>query len=308
MPYRFFQILIILTVIVLPSVAQKTIALYPGNIPNSIPGEDQEYSKGEDLQIFNVQRPTLAIHLPAKQKHKTAAVIICPGGGYGSLYINREGHDAAKAFASKGIAAFVLKYRLPSDKTMRDRSIGPLQDAQQAIKILRQNAKQYNIDTDKIGIMGFSAGGHLAASAGILYEKQLIPNEEKINLRPDYMILIYPVITMDTLIGHKGSAFNLLGSSPTEKQINDFSLQLHVTGKTPPAFITVAADDKMLASAVLACAAFQKNSVSFESHIYSTGGHGFLKYPAFADWTRLIFDWMRVNRWIGDEHFNKEKQ
>lgn len=295
---KFYQVLTALTIISLPLVAQKTIALYNGGIPNSIPAENKEYSKGEDLQIFNVTKPTLSIYLPAKSKTKAAAVIICPGGGYGSLYINREGHDVAKAFAKKGVAAFVLKYRLPSSETMHDRSIGPLQDALQSIKILRQNATQYNIDANKIGIMGFSAGGHLAASAGILFDKQVIPNEEKINLRPDFMILVYPVITMDTLLGHKGSTFNLLGNNPTSTQIDDFSLQLHVTKKTSPAFVTVAADDQMLNSAVLACAAFKDNSVSFESHIYSTGGHGFLKYPAFADWTRLVFDWMKVNEWI----------
>lgn len=301
MSHRFFQILIILSTLAVTSVAQKTIPIYTDSVPNAIPAEDKEYSKGEDLQIFNVINPTLDIYLPPKQKNASAAVIICPGGGYGSLYVNREGRDAARAFVKKGVAAFVLKYRLPDDKTMRDRSIGPLQDAQQAIKILRQNWKRYNIDTNKIGIMGYSAGGHLAASAGILFEKPLIPNKENISLRPDYMILVYPVITMDTLLGHKGSTFNLLGNKPTAEQIDNFSLHLHVTKKTPPAFITVAANDQMLASTMLACTAFVEHSVPFESHIYSTGGHGFLKYPAFADWMHLVFGWMAVNKWIDQQ-------
>ena len=181
---------------------------------------------------------------------------------------------------------------------MRDPSIGPLQDAQQSIKLLRTRAEEYNIDADKVGIMGYSAGGHLAASAGIFHEKQLIPNEEQINLRPDFMILVYPVISMDTIIGHKGSTYNLLGATPTEEQIKNFSLEQHINTKTSPAFITIAANDDMLAGAVLACGAFEKKSVSFEAHIYSTGNHGYLKYPAFADWTRLLFDWMKVNNWL----------
>jgi acetyl esterase/lipase len=298
MPQKFFQILTTLTVLALSTVAQTTIALYSDSIPNSISGPNEEYSKGEDLQIFNVTRPTLSAYIPSKHQNPTAAVIICPGGGYGSLYIDREGHDAAKFFVQRGVAAFVLKYRLPSNKTMHERSIGPLQDAQQAIKIVRQNALQYNVDPNKVGIMGFSAGGHLAASAGILHAKQTISNKERISLRPDYMILVYPVITMDTVLGHKGSTFNLLGNQPSAEQIRNFSLHLHVDEKTSPAYITVAADDEMLSSTMLACTAFKEKSVSFESHIYSTGGHGYLKYPAFQDWMRLIVDWMKVNKWI----------
>jgi acetyl esterase/lipase len=280
------------------SPAQKTIRLYSDSVPNSIPSNISEYSKGQDLQIFNVTVPTLTVHLPSNKKRRAAAVIICPGGGYGSLYINREGNNMAKAFAAKGIAAFVLKYRLPAGETMRDRSIGPLQDAQQAIKLVRLKAKEFNVDIDRVGIMGYSAGGHLAASAGVLHEKSFISNEEKINLRPDFMILIYPVITMDTVAGHKGSTFNLLGNSPSSEQIKNYSLEQRINKKTSPAFITVASNDHMLNSTMLACAAFEKNSVPFESHIYSTGGHGFLKYPAFEDWTRLVFDWMKVNRWV----------
>lgn len=247
------------------------------------------------MQIFNVVEPGLTAHLPRNDKTKKAAVIICPGGGYGSLYINREGHDVARAFAARGVAAFVLKYRLPDNKVMRNPSVGPLQDIQQAIKLLRQKADTYYIDTNKVGVMGFSAGGHLAASAGILHERAMITNNGHINLRPDYMILVYPVITMDTLDGHKGSTFNLLGKTPSKEAIDSFSLHRHITKRTPPTFVTVAADDQMLTSTMLLCAGLKEKSIPFESHVYSTGGHGFLRYPAFADWTRLVFDWMKVN-------------
>lgn len=292
MSRRLFQILFLLVLIKAHVYAQKTIPLYTGSIPNSIVSDVKEYSKGEDVQIFDVTVPTLTVHLPksSKQKNKTAAVIICPGGGYGSLYINREGNDMAKAFAARGVAAFVLKYRLPSDKTMNDRTVGPLQDAQQAIQLIRERAKEFNVDTGKVGIMGFSAGGHLAASAGVLYENA--------GLRPDFMILIYPVITMDTTVGHKGSTFNLLGNSASEENIKKFSLEQHVKKETPPTFITVASNDFLLSNTILFCAALANKSVLFESHIYSTGGHGYLKYPAFADWTRLVFDWMKINKWM----------
>jgi acetyl esterase/lipase len=293
MSCRLYQILFLLTIVNARGYAQKTIRLYSGNIPNSISSDIKEYSKGEDLQIFDVTVPTLTVHLPKNasgQTNKTTAVIICPGGGYGSLYINREGNDMAKAFAARGVAAFVLKYRLPSDKIMIDRTVGPLQDIQRAIRLIKERSKEFNVDTNKVGTMGFSAGGHLAASAGVLYEN--------ISVRPDFMILIYPVISMDTIVGHKGSTFNLLGNSPSEENIKKFSLELHVKKETPPTFITVASNDFLLSNTMLFCAALQKNAVPFESHIYSTGGHGYIKYPAFADWTRLLFDWMKINQWI----------
>lgn len=282
----------------MPARAQKVIALYGDSIPNSVPGPDEEYSSGEDVAVFNVRKPTLTAYFPSKQKSKGAAVIICPGGGYGSLVINREGHDVAKRLVKQGITAFVLKYRLPSDKTMKNRSIGPLQDAQQSIKLVRQHAREYNIDTNKIGIMGFSAGGHLAASAGVRFEPALIDNKENINLRPDYMILVYPVITMDTLVGHKGSTLNLLGQAPLAEEIDYFSHQLHVTRQTPPAFLTVAGNDDMLSSSLLLYGALHKTSVPAELHVYSTGGHGYLKYPPFDDWARLFLNWMKQSKWI----------
>lgn len=212
--------------------------------------------------------------------------------------IDREGHHVAKALSAKGVTAFVLKYRLPDGKTMRERSIGPLQDAQQAVLIIRKRAKEFNVNAAKIGIMGFSAGGHLAASAGILSDKSLIPGEDSISVRPDFMILVYPVITMDTVEGHKGSTFNLLGPAPDDQDIRKFSLHLHVSDSVPPAFITVAANDKMLKSSLLLFDALQKESVPCELHVYSTGGHGFLKYPPFGEWTKLFLNWMKINNWI----------
>ncbi len=288
MSCRMFKIILLFVFILYGQLhAQKSIPLYVGDIPGAVPSVNKEQSVGEDLQILNVSVPTLTVYLPPKQKQKTSAVVICPGGGYGSVYINREGHEMARAYAAKGVAAFVLKYRLPSDEIMKDRSIGPLQDAHQAIKLIRERANEYNVDVKKVGIMGFSAGGHLAASTGVLYTSQ--------QERPDFMILIYPVITMDTTVGHKGSVFNLLGNHPTAENIEKFSLELQVKKGTPPTFIAVASDDFLVSNTLLFERALQQNSIPFESHIFSKGNHGFLKYPAFKDWTKLIFDWMKAN-------------
>jgi acetyl esterase/lipase len=175
--------------------AQEVIPLYQGEIPNSLPYDMKEIvttSDGSFKGYSKVSKPTLEIFLPDQNIATGAAVIICPGGGYVNESYKGEGTVIAHAFNKQGIAAFVLKYRLPSDSIMQDKSIGPLQDAQQAIKTVRQKAAEWKIDPHKIGIMGFSAGGHLASTAGTHFDKSYIPNDEQVNLRPDFLILIYP--------------------------------------------------------------------------------------------------------------------
>lgn len=276
--------------------AQKELPLYPGAIPNSKSAPDQE-TKNQDLVVKKVSKPTISVFLPPKEKATGAAVIICPGGGYGVLVIGREGYDVAKAFNERGIAAFVLKYRLPSDVTMIDQAIGPLQDAQQAIKLIRENAVEWNVDPKKVGIMGFSAGGHLAATAGTHFEKALIENKKETSVRPDFMVLVYPVISFLEGTGHMGSRDNLLGKSQTEDRKKLFSNELQVTTSTPPAFITHASDDKVVpvANSLLFYEALQKNKVLSEMHIYSKGDHGYLKYPAFDEWFTRCTNWMQVS-------------
>ena len=149
----------------------------------------------------------------------------------------------AKELNKQGIAAFVLKYRLPNDRTMKDKTIGPLQDAQQAIKTVREKAKDWHVDPSKIGIMGFSAGGHLASTAAPHYDSSFIDNPQKTSLRPDFMVLVYPVISFEGKIGHKGSASNLLGASPSAQRVTYFSNELQVKSDTPPAYLTHAGDD-----------------------------------------------------------------
>src|SRR5580765_505421 len=224
----------------------KILPLYSGEIPNARPSPDHEYSRyeqGNVLIVSRVSRPTLTLYLPPKEKATGAAVVICPGGGYINLAMGYEGEDVALRFNQSGIAAFVLKYRIPDDSTMYHKEFGPLQDAQRAIQIVRSHAREWGIDSGKIGIMGFSAGGHLASTAGTHFQKDYIPNPDHISLRPDFMILIYPVISFESPIAHKGSSNNLIGPNPSPEKIKEFSNEEQVTDGTPPVFLVHAKDD-----------------------------------------------------------------
>jgi len=278
--------------------AQQVVRLYEGQMPNSKISTNEEQATANalvDTVIRKVSIPTLTIFLPLKNQSKGSAVIICPGGGYGGLLTKREGTDVARAFAKLGIAAFVLKYRLPDDKIMIDKTIGPLQDALKALKIVRQNAGKWNIDSNKIGIMGFSAGGHLASSAGTHFDVPIIENSEHINLRPDFMILVNPVISFTDEIGHIGSRTNLLGKSVGHDKINFFSNELHVNQSTPQTFLVHAADDSVVSpeNSFRFYHALRKNKVNTELHIYSEGEHGFLKKPIFNEWFGRAVNWMK---------------
>lgn len=279
--------------------AQEVVLLYPGAIPNSITTSDEEKTSQTHV-LIKISRPTLTIFLPSKKNLNRAAIIICPGGGYGSLEIYREGYSVAKKLTEIGITAFVLKYRLPDDKIMTNRSVGALQDAQQAIKQVRLLASKYNLDTNKIGMMGFSAGGHLVSTAGTHFNEILIENNKGISLRPNFMILVYPVISFSDSLVHKGSMQNLLGSSPTASKINEFSNELQVTNNTPPAFLVHAADDSWVSAtnSIKFYEALRKNSVKAELHIYSKGDHGFMKYPPFEEWMGRCKNWMIANKWL----------
>jgi len=278
--------------------AQKIIDLYPGDIPNSKPYQMKETTQVENGHISwvrSVSKPALVIYLPEKNMATGAAVVICPGGGYGGESYHKEGTLIAEAFIRKGIAAFILKYRLPSDSIMIDKSVGPLQDAQQAIKTLRQHALEWQLDTAKIGIMGFSAGGHLASTAGTHFEKSYIPNDEKINLRPDFMILVYPVISMTDELTHRGSRENLLGKAPGSDQIMQFSNELHVTPNTPPTWITHTGDDSVVTveNSIRLYQALIRNKVPAEMHLYPAGNHGFVLSQPTDEWMKPLFEWIR---------------
>ncbi|MDZ4707917.1 MAG: alpha/beta hydrolase [Saprospiraceae bacterium] len=267
--------------------SQLTIPLYPGAIPNN---KDLTGLKdtGNTFMVKNVANrfitrvvtPELIVYLPEKTKNTGIAVIICPGGGYGGLAIDHEGHVVAKKFIEHGIAGIVLKYRTPNPKYVNNKEVVPLMDAQQAILVVRQHAKEWKIKADRIGIMGSSAGGHLASTAGTHFNQPEIPNPGKISLRPDFMVLNYPVISFTDEVTHLGSRDNLLAenSNPIDpEKIKLYSNELQVDANTPPVFITHALDDKVvpIANTLLFLAALQKYHVATRSFFYAKGGHGF---------------------------------
>jgi acetyl esterase/lipase len=282
-------VLVLLLVFTCASYAQEIINLYPGEVPNSKPANVKE--KGGAM-FSGVTKPTLEIFLPEKEKATGAAVIVVPGGGYGVVVYQGEGVGSAKEFAKNGIAAFVLKYRLPNDSIMVDKKIGPLQDAQQAIRLVRENAEKWKINPNKIGIIGFSAGGHLASTAATHFEKPVIDNNG-ISVRPDFQIVVYPVISMQDDLTHADSRTNLLGKNPTKELKDEFSNELQVTEKTPPTYITHAADDKTVDvdNSIKYFETLRHHNVPVEMHIYPKGGHGFIfRQPG---WMEPLFTWMK---------------
>ena len=300
-PLSFIRLLTVLLIMHLSfsSTAQQVIPLYSGAIPNSKPTADEEkseYGKDSILRISKVSRPTLSIYLPPKNIATGAAVIICPGGGYSILAASHEGSDVAKRFNEMGITAFVLKYRLPSDEAMINKEIGPLQDAQRAIQLVRENAKKWNINPHHIGIMGFSAGGHLASTAGTHFQKAYIDNPKKISLRPDFMILVYPVISLTDSVGHMGSRTQLLGKNPSAEKIKEYSNESQVTAQTPPAFLVHAKDDPVkVQNSLLFAAALKAHNVPVDMYLYEKGGHGYGMHNKTSNvqWMDLVQQWMK---------------
>lgn len=273
-------LILILTLFSFNVNAQNEIRLYDA-IPNNKSSDNLEKSDIDAngiLRISKVSVPTLTIYQPtATQNPNGTAIIICPGGGYAILAASHEGSDVAKELNEWGITAFVLKYRIPDDKTQFDKSISPLQDAERAIQLVRQNAKKWGINPKKVGIMGFSAGGHLAASLSTRYNEMFILNAKKNSLRPDFSVLVYPVISFTDSLAHKGSRTNLLGSRPSQKKIEQYSNELNINKKTPPAFLVHAKDDKTVRyeNSLVYFEALQKNNVPAELKLFEKGGHGF---------------------------------
>jgi acetyl esterase/lipase len=295
---RKFTIMILLVFFSISIIAQEIINLYKDSIPNSKSCRIKEASFNGMFRGVTV--PTLEIYLPEKGKSTGAAVVICPGGGYSVVVFQGEGVTTAKEFAKNGVAAFVLKYRLPDDSTMLDKSIGPLQDAQQAIKVVRENAVKWAIDEKKVGIMGFSAGGHLASTEATHYTTFYIENENNINLRPDFQILIYPVISMQDSLTHLDSRTQLLGKNPSKEIIDMFSNELQVNENSPPAYITHAGDDKLVDvdNSIIYFEKLRHHKVAAELHIYQKGDHGFIF--GRQGWMEPVIRWMKDSKWINN--------
>ena len=276
--------------------AQETVELYNISVPGSKKTEKKEtFNSG---MFRGVTKPTLEIYLPEKEKATGTAIIIIPGGGYSVVVYQGEGVSTAKQFAKNGIAAFVLKYRLPDDSIMQNKTTGPLQDAQQAIKYVRDNAAKWGVDVNKVGIIGFSAGGHLASTVATHFQNPLIENPGNSNVRPDFQVVVYPVISMKDSLTHRDSRNNLLGRNPSKELIDQYSNELQVTNNTPPAYITHAADDKTVDvdNSIAYFESLRHHKVEVEMHIYPKGGHGFIfRQP---DWTEPLFLWMKKNKWM----------
>jgi acetyl esterase/lipase len=292
---------------IMTATAQQELPLYgTGPIPNSKPSADKETadSSGHPVRYLLswVSRPTLTVYLPPAGKSNGTAVIICPGGGYVHLAFTHEGTDVARMLNGMGITAFLLKYRLPDDGTMVDKTIGPLQDAQRAIQLVRQRAAGWGVNPSRVGILGFSAGGHLASTAGTHFDKAYIDNKDNISLRPDFMVLLYPVISFDDNYGHRGSRDALLGLHPDTALIRKYSNEFQVTAATPPTFIIHAEDDNVVpvVNTLYFYEALQRHGVPAEMHIYPKGGHGFGMHNTTTtdEWTDRLRNWLGGNGWL----------
>jgi acetyl esterase/lipase len=267
-------------------------------IPNSKPTSDQE-SGADRGYIKNVSRPQIHVYLPAAMRATGASIVIVPGGGYGGLTFEWEGTQQAQYFVDHGIAAFVVKYRIPSDKTMLDKSIGPLQDVQHAMRFVRQRASKWQLDGARVGVIGFSAGGHLASTLATKFSKAYVPNPDQTDLRPDFMVLIYPVISMQSDITHAGSREALLGAAPSDEQVRLFSSDLQVSERTPPTLILHATDDTTVDvdNSIRYYQALRHAGVPVEMRLFEKGQHGFFLIPRDR-WQSTIMEWLTSNGWL----------
>lgn len=282
--------------------AQDTIiSLWPeGNVPNSLPSDEKEERvQNGVLRISKVQDPSIEVYLPAKSNATGKAMLIFPGGGYGILAYDWEGTDIAKFLNGKGIAGIVVKYRLPSSISQKDKHHVPLIDAQRALRLVRSKAEAFHVNSNEIGILGFSAGGHLAATLGTRFNDKVydpIDVVDSESARPDFMALGYPVITLGEMT-HSGSKRNLLGENPGPEMLIYFSNENQVTKNTPPAFLFHASDDTVVPveNSLLFYAALKDAGVPATMHIYPKGGHGFSlarKDPHLRGWTERMSEWL----------------
>ncbi|MFA6403441.1 MAG: alpha/beta hydrolase-fold protein [Salinivirgaceae bacterium] len=288
----------------------KVIDLWNGNVPGSIPNPNykQIIDSAYWIKIRYIATPTIQVYPAPADKNTGAAVVVCPGGGYYGISFVGEGIEIAKWLNSLGISAIVLHYRLPDDAIMENKSIAPLQDGQEAIRMVRRNAKEWGIDPHKIGIMGFSAGGHLASTVSTHFNEKVYEPIDSTSARPDFSLLIYSVISMDTSITHKGSRENLIGKNPSPEMEKHFSNALQVTNATPPAFMIHSIDDGTVPveNSIEYALAMKKHNVPCELHIYERGGHGYgltighLKNTE-STWPEACRKWLESRGYIGEK-------
>ncbi|RKD17149.1 pectin acetylesterase [Pelobium manganitolerans] len=283
----------------LPSLAfsQERVLLWEkGNMPNSKGLNIKDSISNE--RLMEVASPYIQVFLTSKQENKRAAVLIIPGGGYHHLAYEISGVTLAKWFNTLGINAFVLAHRLPISKNVNIREITPLQDAQRGMRIIRANAMKWGIDSNKVGVMGSSAGGHLAASLGTIKDDYARANDtmDQLSFRPDFMILVSPVIDMG-IFAHKGSRDNLLGPKPSPQLIDKFSLQKQVSSYTPSTFIAQAFNDKSVSAknSLLFFDALLEKGIPSSLHVFPQGGHSIAlrnNPGSTALWVNLCEEWL----------------
>ena len=304
--YQLKTLLFLLFVCTAASVfsQKKEIPLWD-KIPDEIQSKD--YSEKIDEKngvadgVRKVTLPTLTAYFADPEKSNGTSIIICPGGGYGMLAINKEGYKVAEWLNGLGINAFVLKYRLPSDLIMKNKTVGPLQDAQEAVRVIRRNTVKWKLNPNKIGIMGFSAGGHLAATLSTHYDDKVYTPSDTTSAKPNFSILIYPVISMQESVTHQGSKDNLLGKNADNELTEKYSNEKQVTAATPKTFLVHATDDKTVPveNSINYYLALKKEKVSAEMHLYENGGHGFglgVK-GTNALWPKTCEKWLIANNY-----------
>lgn len=290
--------------------AVLTVIVLPVGQAISAPGAGAVAAEPEKVALWSGQAPVgdgqfeaanafITVHRPDPKTANGAAVVICPGGGYGGLVVGAEGHGIAKWLNGHGITGIVLEYRLP-----KGRAFVPLLDAQRAIRTVRASAKQWDIDPRRIGIIGFSAGGHLASTAGTHFDSghpQAADPVERVSCRPDFAILIYPVVTMDVKT-HGGSRANLLGRDPKPELVTLFSNEKQVTDQTPPMFLAHALDDKVVVpdNSRRLHEALRAHQVASEYLELPSGGHGLNGYkgPMWEAWQTRSLHWLAEQKMI----------
>jgi acetyl esterase/lipase len=286
-----------------PCLAQnQLIPLWEGDPPNyRETGEVTIWDTADIVRIRNVQKPDMAVFLPSKKNATGEAVVICPGGGYRILAYDWEGSDIARWLNSKGIAAFVLKYRLPGSRSNIVPHKSPLMDAQRAMRMVRSSAEQWNVDPGRIGVMGFSAGGHLASTLSTHFDvgDPSSPDPvERVSCRPDFSVLVYPVISFNSTFTHSGSRQALLGDDPPGELVEYYSNETQVTPETPPAILIHSGDDTSVPveNSIRYFEALRANRIPAELHIYPYGGHGFslaIGKGHLSTWPDRVIEWIR---------------
>lgn len=306
---RFLAPLLALAVVPILSAAMPAapnpliLPLWEGTPPHAQPAGKpfERVQEGNIVWVRHVSNPSLEVRLPAHGNATGRAVIVCPGGGYGGLAYDWEGSDFAGWLNSQGIAAIVLTYRLPVDGDVAHQKwLVPLLDAQRAIRLTRAHAAEWGVDPAKVGIMGFSAGGHLASTAGTHFDTgdaKAADPVDRLSSRPDFMVLVYPVISMQQGVTHSGSRSALLGATPPEELVARYSNELQVTDQTPPTFLVHAGDDPAVPvqNSLLFYDALLQHKVPAELHIYPHGGHGFsfgFQHGHLRDWTDACARWL----------------